>query len=536
MYKVLLVDDEVLIREAIAENIDWNGLGFELAGICENGKEAIAFIEEQPLDLVLTDICMPYVDGLELAEYIYENHEEVKVIIISGYDNFEYAKGAIKYQVMEYILKPVTAYELSDTLGSVRERLDNERKESRQMDRIKKAYKESMPILRDRFLNQMIHGKERCESIEDALKSYDIVLKGESYAASQISSSSSFEFVKHNEETVDELTAFAVFNVTEEMLKEQDFCVVFQDEANVTTILTADESEYYLEKRMNILLGGIQNYLMQHLQIHTMAVVGKSVGDLKDIVRSYENILSAREYQFLFEEDSIMYGKEFYNRKEGGLVDTVRWSERIIASIKQNNEDQLLRDIKEFFLAMKKAYTAKNRMVAYVQGVILTVLEVVEEIPQEGKGVLKKEQELLEFLGGNTKIEDMEHAVREFCLSAARAIAAGRENMGQVQAVKAMDYIEKNYQDPNISLNSVCRYLAMSTSYFSVVFKGQTGITFIEALTRKRMEKAKELLETTDMKTYQIAEEVGYSDPHYFGSTFKKYVGETPKEYAKKRR
>ncbi|MBD9157626.1 MAG: response regulator, partial [Lachnospiraceae bacterium] len=116
MYKVLLVDDEALTREAISENIPWGKLGFELVASCENGRDAMEVIRQKKPDLVLTDICMPYVDGIELAKYIFENCPDTKTIIISGYDEFEYAKQAVRYQVMEYILKPITPSELTEVL------------------------------------------------------------------------------------------------------------------------------------------------------------------------------------------------------------------------------------------------------------------------------------------------------------------------------------------------------------------------------------------------------------------------------------
>ena len=119
MYKVLLVDDEILVREAISEKIQWQNLGFELVGCCENGEEAIKLLNETSVDVVLTDICMPYVDGLELSKYIYSKFPQISIIIFSGYGEFEYAKQAIHYKVAEYILKPVTARELSEVLNRV---------------------------------------------------------------------------------------------------------------------------------------------------------------------------------------------------------------------------------------------------------------------------------------------------------------------------------------------------------------------------------------------------------------------------------
>ena len=138
MYKALLVDDEALIREAISENIRWEEMGFELVGSCENGRDAMNLIRQNPPDLILTDICMPYVDGIELARYVHENYPDTKTVIISGYDEFEYAKQAVRYQVMEYILKPVTPAELTEVLQRARASLDEKKDRSRTMKKLTK--------------------------------------------------------------------------------------------------------------------------------------------------------------------------------------------------------------------------------------------------------------------------------------------------------------------------------------------------------------------------------------------------------------
>ena len=156
MYKVLLVDDEALTREAISENIPWGKLGFELVASCENGRDAMEVIRQKKPDLVLTDICMPYVDGIELAKYIFENCPDTKTIIISGYDEFEYAKQAVRYQVMEYILKPITPSELTEVLLKAKARLDEARTERTTLKKLKGAYQSNRPLLRGRFLNSCL--------------------------------------------------------------------------------------------------------------------------------------------------------------------------------------------------------------------------------------------------------------------------------------------------------------------------------------------------------------------------------------------
>ena len=158
MYKVLLVDDEALIREAISENIQWEEMGFAFMGACENGKQAMEVIEKEQPDLLLTDINMPFVDGMELTKFVYENYPDTKVVIISGFDEFEYAKNAVKYQVLEYILKPITPMEFSETLQRVKKILDERRESQRDMKKIRSAYVSNLPTLQGRYLHHLLNG------------------------------------------------------------------------------------------------------------------------------------------------------------------------------------------------------------------------------------------------------------------------------------------------------------------------------------------------------------------------------------------
>lgn len=123
MYKILLVDDEILVRDAIRENIDWKSLDCELVGDCENGRQAVEFVQSHKVDVVLTDICMPYMDGMELSEFLHDNYPDILIVIFSGFGEFEYAKKAIRYNVSEYMLKPVTAMELTKVLRNMKEML-----------------------------------------------------------------------------------------------------------------------------------------------------------------------------------------------------------------------------------------------------------------------------------------------------------------------------------------------------------------------------------------------------------------------------
>lgn len=170
MYKVLLVDDEISIRENIKSRIPWGDLGFELAASCENGREAIQWLQKENVDLILTDICMPYVDGLGIAQYVKENLANAKVVIITGYDEFDYARKALEFHVFSYILKPITAKELMEVLKRVRDELECERMNLK----VHSLYENSFPVLRNQFLNQLVRGKSQRSQVASQLAEFHI--------------------------------------------------------------------------------------------------------------------------------------------------------------------------------------------------------------------------------------------------------------------------------------------------------------------------------------------------------------------------
>ena len=184
MYKVLLVDDEILVRDAIRKKIEWNKIGFELVGDCENGRDAIEFVQNNPVDLVLTDICMPHVDGMELSRYLYENHPQVSIIIFSGYSDFEYAKQAIQYKVSEYILKPVTAKELTEVLEQLKKKLDGIRKEEQKIDKLQKVYHnytKNEALIIAKALSRLVKGTQKVERSMEELEELGISIRGTAF-------------------------------------------------------------------------------------------------------------------------------------------------------------------------------------------------------------------------------------------------------------------------------------------------------------------------------------------------------------------
>ena len=534
MYKVLLVDDEALIREAISENIQWSEMGFHFMGACENGRQAMETIEKEQPDLLLTDINMPFVDGMELTKFVYENYPDTKVIIISGFDEFEYAKNAVKYQVLEYILKPITPREFLETLMRVKEMFDERRESQRDMKKIRSAYVSNLPVVQGRYLYHMLNGTADYSKIKEKQEELRLDLQANYYNTALVEGDSLEPFIKQYENIKDELALFAIYNITAEIVAEEKIGLAFQGMDEKTVIMFMGEDKDLLKSRIKEVLPKVRQAIEQFLNIQTTVAVGKMVSALEELPDSFAKTKSALEYKFMLGGNQIIDVEEYAEiRNSAKHVDVFEWASQIATAMRTNKVEEISEKTDRFIEQIKMSYVNKNRSFVYVQNLVLSVinlLELPEELEEE---IYTQEREFMSQINRCENLDEVAKRIHETFKFIGNVMLKQRDSYGKRQAMLALDYIDKNYADSSVTLNSVCSALAMSTSYFSSIFKNYTGETFIECLTKKRMEKAKLLLEQGNLKTYEIAEAVGYSDAHYFSISFKKIVGKSPTEYAK---
>ena len=534
MYKVLLVDDETLIREAISENIQWEEMGFSFMGACENGKQAIEAIEKEQPDLLLTDINMPFVDGMELTKFVYENYPDTKVIIISGFDEFEYAKNAVKYQVLEYILKPITPMEFSETLLRVKKMFDERKENQRDMKKIRSAYVSNLPMVQGRYLHNLLNGTVDYSKLQDKQEELRLNLDANCYNTALVEGDNLEPFTSQYANVKDELALFAIYNITAELIASENCGIAFQGIDEKTAILFMGDEEEMLKLKIKQILPKIHQAVEEFLQIQVTIAVGKTVPRLEELPDSFAKTKSALEYKFMLGGNQTIEAEEYEEiRNSAKHVDIFEWASQIATTIRTNKIEEIAQRTEQFIEQVKTSYVNKNRSFVYVQNLVLSVinlLELPEELEEEIYG---QERNFMKQIYECENLDEIELRLRGTFRYICNLMSNQRDSYGKRQAMMALEYIEKNYADSTVSLNSVCTALAMSTSYFSSIFKNYTGETFIESLTKKRMEKAKILLEQGNLKTYEIAEAVGYSDAHYFSVAFKKVVEKTPTEYAR---
>ncbi|MCP1101892.1 two-component system response regulator YesN [Aequitasia blattaphilus] len=525
MYKILLVDDEILVREAIRDNMNWNELGFELVKDCENGKDAISYLKEHPVDVVLTDICMPYVDGMELSKYLYEEHPDTAIIIFSGYDDFEYAKRAIKYQVSEYMLKPVTGQELRETLLRIKEKLNK----SHQLTKVYKNYTKNEDVILSKILTNLIKGTQQVETCLRELLEYGIEIKGSAYRVAVLDIDIYSDLYEVDEETKKEsaLMAFVTNNIAKEIVGRNKSGIVSQDTDNRSYILFYTNLVKEDKKEVKRISKEIQDKVWETTGLSLSVGIGELVFSLNELDTSYGSAINSLTYRYTKGNGVIFDCVESDFKKNSVELDDIL--ALMLTEIRKGNKDASLVTLEQLRLWIQTNDISKNETIAYLHQVQCRIYESISEINE----CFELRDDDISKISGARNLESATEVLKEYIVHALSAVAQVVYSSKERQTGLALDFIHSNYGNPNLTLQEVCDYLKISTSHFSTIFKEKTGKTFLEVLNGVRMEKAKQLLRETSLKNYEIAEKVGFSDPHYFNIAFKKLTGTTPKNYAK---
>lgn len=531
MYKILIVDDEAVVREGIRDNIDWNSHGYSFVGDCENGLDAMEAVDSLMPDVVLTDICMPFMDGMELAKYISEKYPRIRIVILTGFEEFEYAQQAVKLKAYDFILKPITSLELKKILAKIKGDLDAEKEEREDISRLKIQLRESLPLLRERFLNRLVSGNIGKKELSERLQYFNVKLSGE-YFVSMIVDIDDYSALPELEPGIDnQLFPFAVFNISEEISANSDNSVVFQNRNDGTAIILAGGSKEDLYERAVKIAEDIKQSIERYLGFTVTIGIGSISCKLEDIAFSYEKSLSALDYRFLLGKNQVISVLDMERNAGNTVIYNRNLDKELISEIKTGSSNKIAGVIYKIIKYLEEGYVSMHKCHVYVQQLIVSLLNLLDEMDIPSAEIFKNTSTPFAEIYQLKTLEDMKAWLGSVCSGICKAVAAKRNDFCEDIVIKAKEYIFANYNDEDISLNSICKHLLISTSYFSLIFKNSTGETFIEFLSRVRIEKAMELLKSTNMKTYEIAEKIGYGDSHYFSMVFKRMAGTTPTEY-----
>ena len=527
-YSVLLVDDEEEVFQVIMKKLDWESMGFRIAGYARNGVEALEMAEELQVDVVMTDIKMPYMDGLTLCKKLKEQYQKIKVIIFSGFDDFEYAREAIKLEAEEYILKPINANELKEVFERIKVNLDKELDEKRNIDKLREYYMESLPVLQENFYTSLIDGRIPKESIEKYAKNYQIELKGPYYVVTVLHISTS-KPVEDGAQIDPFLLAVSVKKLAEEQLmgKWDSRVVTYLGDIIVITQLEKEDAI----TRFTDTMDKICKMAKRVCKARVTAGIGHVCNELGQLRLSYQGAKNATSYRVLYGNTRAISIAEMDPQENADMPWEEPYIQKILKKIKMGEAEPLTEAIREF-----TSQLSGSRM--SLQKYRILIMELITEIFRFGAN---NQMNLEAIFGEDSDVytqalqlessEALGQWLEDNCLKMQRQVLSERQDTTKSFVTRAMEYVKEHYADQELSIETICGHLNVSAAYFSTVFKKETGKTFINYLTDYRMEVAVELLLTQNEKTYVIAEKVGYSDPNYFSYVFKKQFGMAPSKY-----
>ncbi|OPH59315.1 DNA-binding response regulator [Paenibacillus ferrarius] len=528
MYRIILIDDEDEVRQGIKRKTNWEACGFQLVGDFDNGRDAYEAVERLQPDAVITDICMPFMDGLQLATLISANYRDTKVIIVTGYEDFDYAKQAIKLKVKDYLLKPINSAEFTEFLHKLRLELDEERAQREDVTFLRHQFRESMPLLRERFLERLVTSCIRADEIERKFQLYGLSLQGPGYTALALDID---EF--HREAYIDqlaeeELLRFAAYNILHEIVEKEHGGIVFRTRDDKLIALISGDPQL-TQLTCQTLAEHARHSIEKYLNMTVTVGIGRSYESLRELPKSFQEALSALDYRFLLGKNRII---SIGDMEHGSSLDNLSYThmeKRLVSSIKTGDKAAVAQTLQEWIDEMKRAGCLMDKCYGKMNKLLVALMNVLAETGFEEAAVLG-DHSFMELYGKRT-LDDMQLWLETICLALVELLSDKRTKVSQAQMEAAVAYIHEHYADEQLSLQQVCSQIYMSMSYFSALFKPHTGMTFVEYVTRYRLEKAKDMLAASQLKTYELAAKVGYNDPQYFSVIFKRNTGMTPKEF-----
>ena len=531
LYKILIVDDEEEIREGIIRKINWENYGFTIVGSAQNGIEALEKAQSLNPDIIMTDVKMPYMDGLELGEKVIEIMPSTKIIIFSGCDDFEYAQKAIRIKAVEYVLKPINSLELIEILKKLKVKLDEEYDEKRNIEILHKYYIESMPIMKEQFLIASIEGKIQKEQVMQQLDRVQVNFKNKYFAVGVISldySQISNDVFKENIM----LLPISAQKILDDVMVNICECISFRYIDNVIIICN-----FHNKENVKSIINGFNEVCRNFKKIingNISVGLGRICEKFDDIYLSYNDAKSALEYKAILGNGKVIYIDDVEPDTSSKLNFNENLEKKFIDSIKIGSNEDINNIIDDMFHINNKNILPINEYRIYGMEVLTALIKTIRSYNLNTGDIIGENFNDYLYLNNLNSIGEFKEWFKEKAIKANIAIKNERINSSKILVEKAKEYINKNYMDYELSVDRICSELHLSPAYFSTIFKKETNINFINFITDVRLEQAVNLLNTTDYKTSVIAQKVGYIEPNYFSYVFKKKFGIPPTRYRKR--
>lgn len=533
--KVFLVEDEMVIRRGIKNSIDWEKEGYIFCGEASDGELAYPMIIKEKPDILITDIRMPFMDGLELCKLVKKELPNIKILILSGYDEFDYAKEAIRLGVTEYLLKPISSGKLLEALNGLSESIRREKEDKDLVRKYMEEMRENTEHEKQKFFEQMIAGNLSMADALETGKKYEMNLSAGMYNLLL------FRFTLGEENRKSgELLGEAEYAI-EKLTERLEYVFEFQRGVEGWAFLLMADNEEQMSERVKELSKDLEEIMKNYSTIAYFGGIGQPVARLRELEESFREAERALAARFTMELNRIISVEDIRMAQNVDTLDDIEITsfgeiEKTRTMLEKFLNNGAEDEIDEFVDVYINELPEENlKSVLMRQYIIMDAYIVMMSFCEKIEGIEGEMQAQSEELKNSMKtsqtLEEIKNYIRMLLkkIIGVRDTISGRRYSDIIEIAK--DQIRKTYMSDEISLNTIAAEVGMSPSYFSSIFSKEMGKTFVEYLTEIRMDRAKELLMCSSMKTSEIGYEVGYKDPHYFSYIFKKTQNCTPKEF-----
>ena len=532
MLKVFLVEDEIVVRESLRDNFPWGDYGYEFAGEAGDGEMALPEIRKIKPDVIITDIRMPFMDGLSLCHILKQEMPQIHIIIMSGFDDFEYARRAITEGVDRYLSKPVTRKDMKEALEELRQKIETDREQQSFIDQYQLESREYEQFQRRKFLESVFGGKLSVEKIYEEAGRLNLDVSASCcnlilYCVSGCEQNGTGEETSEIKNTEADLAGYFL-RFKEYILSRWNmnaYCVIVRGDRDTVIDYTRRGVDKVTE-----ICGSLGKDSCWYVTAGTPV---ERFSQLRECFDGANHAFSRRYWrpeehvleQILSEPDTADKERDTLQNLDAASVDPAIL-ERFLSSGQMNEVEGFTDSFLESLGDVLKSKLFRNYLMLSVRFAAMQSA-ASSGVPNE------QFMEGLPEIAGKLELETGEmKEYTETLLKAAISVRDKKTNIQGNQVLKdAIKYIEEHYTDEQISLNSVASSVGVSGSYLSSLFSREMNQTLVEYVTGKKMEKARQLLREEQVHTAEAAAAVGYRDPHYFSFVFRRTQGCTPREY-----
>ena len=531
MLKVFLVEDEFVVREGIKNTIDWAAHGYEFCGEAGDGELAYSMIQKEKPDIVITDIKMPFMDGLTLSSMIKAEFPWMEIIILTGYEDFQFARSAIKIGVSCYLLKPVNGENLLKEVDALAEKIREKKAEREAAKRYEEEMRERTELDKRDFFNSLIKGGKNASEIIAEAKKLSIDISAIRYNIVLLKIWSD----KHD---IGEYSN-SVLKVEDGVRKisDEEEAIFFDFKVEGTALLFKGDDDKDIFDRIERAISRMKALFAEYKHIRYFGAIGQTVGRITEIHTSFDWASRAFAHLYLTSENAFLVGSKEGLRPENNVdilsdINPQHIDRRLMKRFLRAGETSEIPFFLEEYLNNIGENALRSTMLR--QYIAMDVYFCVADFAEHELGLTRQEMEE-KFAFPGQEVLSNEEQTHDFLLELLTLALDLREDhtLGRYHDVMkdAIAYISEHYSDDELSLNTLAAQVNFSPNHLSAIFKQETGQPFIKYLTDYRMNMAKELLRRTSKKSNEIGILVGYKDPHYFSYLFKKTQGMTPTQY-----